>query len=109
MIPDTSMLAFTFIRCYNFIASIGIAFPSAVGMHSPICAKGGNAMLIFHHNRRDLVAKALFDIFKLISVAACVSGFFQGFNTLTRVGIYVVMGLTGIFGILVCPTSNKES
>ena len=64
-------------------------------------------MLIFHRDRRDLVAKALFDIFKLTSVAACVSGFFPGFTVQIRAVILLIIGLTGILGILVCPQPLK--
>jgi len=32
-------------------------------------------MLIFHKKRRDIIAKAFIDIFKLTFIASCVSGF----------------------------------
>ena len=65
-------------------------------------------MLILHHNRRDLLAKTLFDVFKLSLVAACVSGFFATFDMATKNAIYSIMGSSFIFGLILCPTSKKE-
>ena len=65
-------------------------------------------MLIFHRNRRDLLAKAFLDIFKLTLVASCVSGFFPNFDVSIRLIIIVLIGLTGIAGILVCPPEKEN-
>lgn len=65
-------------------------------------------MLIFHRNRRDLLAKAFFDIFKLTLVASCVSGFFPNFDLSTRSIIFALIGLTGISGLLVCPPEKEN-
>lgn len=89
-----------------------MAFPHAIGMHhhSPnIRGKEVNAMSIFHYNRRDAISKTFFDIFKLIFVAGCISGFFQGFNLGLRIGIYGIVLVVFCFGIFICPKSKKEN
>ena len=65
-------------------------------------------MSLFHRNRRDLISKAFFDIFKLAVVAGCVSGFFQGFNPGIRCGIYSIIFIAFCFGLIICPKPEKE-
>lgn len=65
-------------------------------------------MQIFHNRRRDLIAKALIDVFKLSLVAACVSGFFPALTDSTRTGVFILVGLTFFIGILICPKMDKE-
>ncbi len=64
-------------------------------------------MLIFHKRRRDIIAKAFIDIFKLIFIAYCVSGFFPGFNIRTKLMIYGSIVLSLIIGFIACP--EKEN
>ncbi len=66
-------------------------------------------MLIFHKKRREVVSKALFDIFKLTFVATCVSGFFQGFTKEVKIGIYCTIGLSFLLGFIICPSDKEES
>ncbi len=66
-------------------------------------------MLIFHNHRRDLIAKTLFDIFKLSFVASCISGFFPGFHGPTKILIFFVIGISFLLGIIICPESDKEN
>ena len=65
-------------------------------------------LLFLHRNRRDLMAKAMLDIFKLTAVAGCVSGFFPGFSIGTRSVVFCMIGLSFICGVLLCPPSEKE-
>ena len=65
-------------------------------------------MLIFHNHRRDEIAKSLFDIFKLTTVAGCVSGFFSQFNLATKITIWVSATLSFILAILICPPKKED-
>ena len=64
-------------------------------------------MLIFHKNRRDIIAKAFIDIFKLIFIASCVSGFFPGFDIGIKLMVYGSIVLSLIIGFIICP--EKEN
>ncbi len=66
-------------------------------------------MLIFHKNRRDIIAKAFIDIFKLTFIASCVSGFFPGFNIGIKIAILCSIILSLIIGFIVCPRPEKEN
>ena len=66
-------------------------------------------MLIFHKNRRDIIAKAFIDIFKLTFIAFCVSGFFPGFNIRTKLMVYGSIVLSLIIGFIICPRPEKEN
>lgn len=65
-------------------------------------------MQIFHYNRRDLIAKTFFDIFKLTAVAGCVSGFFPELDSTTRIGIFYIIGSCFLLGLTFCPMKQKE-
>jgi len=66
-------------------------------------------MLIFHRDRRDIIAKAFIDIFKLIFIAFCVSGFFPTFDIRMKLVISCVIVLALIIGLVVCPRPGKEN
>jgi len=66
-------------------------------------------MLIFHRNRRDIIAKAFIDIFKLTVIATCVSGFFPSFDIGTKLMISCSIVLSLIIGFIVCPRPKKEN
>ena len=66
-------------------------------------------MLIFHKKRRDIIAKAFIDIFKLILIAFCVSGFFPSFDKEKKLAISCVIVLALFIGLLVCPRPDKEN
>jgi len=66
-------------------------------------------MHIFHYNRRDLVAKAFFDIFKLTAIAGCISGFFPSLNEQMRLVVLCIIGVAGVIGLIACPPPKKET
>ena len=65
-------------------------------------------MTIFHRNRRDLLSKTLFDIFKLTTIACCVSGFFPSFKTEIRLIILSIIVISFWAGFFICPEPTKE-
>jgi|GEM_PF-6612480 len=66
-------------------------------------------MSVFHYNRRDAISKAFFDIFKLIFVAECISGFFPNLNSALRIGISSATLIIFFCAIFICPESKKEN
>ncbi|MEW6096270.1 MAG: hypothetical protein AB1567_07065 [bacterium] len=63
---------------------------------------------VFTDKRRELLARTLMDITKIVIAAAFASEFFFKFAIWLRILLLCGIGLTVILGILVCPKDERK-
>jgi|GEM_PF-6650861 len=63
---------------------------------------------IFTDFRREMIARTLFDLFKIILVAAFASKFFLEFPKMVQFGLWCTMAVIGVSGCLCCPLKKPK-